>query len=57
MEKDHLSIKKVVKNLRNHSMIKTLGTCFNVLLQPICTDELSELFTLLLPLAPEKIQR
>ena len=29
MEKGHLSIKKVVKNLRNQSKIKTLGTCFN----------------------------
>ena len=27
MEKNHLSIKKVVKNLRNWSKIKTLGTC------------------------------
>ena len=29
MEKGHLSIKKVAKNLRNQSKIKTLGTCSN----------------------------
>ena len=29
MEKDHLSIKKVAKILRNSSKIKTLGTCSN----------------------------
>ena len=29
MERDHLSIKKVVKNLRNYSQIKTLDTCSN----------------------------
>ena len=29
MEKDHLSIKKVVKNLRNYLKIKTMSTCSN----------------------------
>ena len=30
MEKDYLSIKKVVESLRNSSKIKTLGTCSNI---------------------------
>ena len=29
MQKDYLSIKAVVKNLRNQPKIKTLGTCSN----------------------------
>ena len=49
MEKDYLSIKKIVKIYENNQRVKSVfqKLSIRVLLQPTCIGELSEIFNLL----------